>query len=81
MFALQFGGEFETLMDNSLTKGVGSPRHARPSQPRLSLSPSLPLPSHVPPSSAPSRLPPRALTHTHIFSLAVSHTSGFIDSC
>lgn len=53
MFTLQFGGEFETLMDNSLTEGVGSPGHARPEQPRLSL-PSFPftvLPHPAIPSS------------------------------
>lgn len=53
MFTLQFGGKFETLMDNSLTKGVGSPRHARPEQPRLAF-PSLPLASS---SSTPPSLP------------------------
>lgn len=38
MFTLQFGGEFETLMDNSLTECVGSPCHDHQDDP-----PSLPL--------------------------------------
>lgn len=75
MFTLQFGGEFETLMDNSLTKGVGSPRHARPEQPRLSFPsrPFLTLPNLAP-------FPPSREEHSRPpFRPALSHMRSRID--
>lgn len=80
MFTLQFGGKFETLMDNSLTKGVGSPRHARPEQPRLAF-PSLPLAasSPTPPSLPSPSFPPSKNTHALLSSPALSHMRSCID--